>query len=252
MRANSGIRGGSLLVGCAVTSGALTSLAWPSGTGWGGLLAAPPDQSLPALLCLAMSAVCAWVTLLVLAGLASRRSGTTGRLGNGALRRLAPAAVRRGVEVLLGATTVLAIGASAAQATPAPAARPAAAAAAAPAAVAAGTITSPLLAGLDRPAAATPAPPQVDLDRPAADPSRGISLVTTVATRSPVQQAESAIVTVQHGDSLWRIAARSLPDGAGQRAIEKAWHRWYEANRDVIGGDPNLLQPGQHLVPPQS
>jgi hypothetical protein len=50
---------------------------------------------------------------------------------------------------------------------------------------------------------------------------------------------------------LWRIAERSLPAGAGPRAIEKAWHRWYVANRAVIGNNPNLLQPGQQLVPPQ-
>jgi len=50
---------------------------------------------------------------------------------------------------------------------------------------------------------------------------------------------------------LWSIAGRHLGPQATDAEIAAAWPRWYAANRDVIGADPNLLHPGQHLVAPQ-
>ena len=47
------------------------------------------------------------------------------------------------------------------------------------------------------------------------------------------------------GDSLWAIAARHLPSGATDAEIAAAWPRWYEANAEVIGADPDLIQQGQ-------
>lgn len=61
--------------------------------------------------------------------------------------------------------------------------------------------------------------------------------------------AETRIV-VAPGDSLWRIAARWLGPGATDAQIAQAWPRWYAANRQLIGPDPNLIRPGQRLVPP--
>lgn len=58
------------------------------------------------------------------------------------------------------------------------------------------------------------------------------------------------VVTVQPGDSLWSIAARVLGAHATDADIAAAWPRWYAANRDVVGPDPNLLLPGQQLAPP--
>jgi nucleoid-associated protein YgaU len=55
---------------------------------------------------------------------------------------------------------------------------------------------------------------------------------------------------VRPGDSLWGIAARHLPAGASAGRIDAAWRQWYAANRSVIGGDPNLILPGQHLIAP--
>ncbi|MEE1754498.1 transglycosylase family protein [Streptomyces sp. SP18CS02] len=55
---------------------------------------------------------------------------------------------------------------------------------------------------------------------------------TTVPT-----QRES--YTVARGDSLSRIAAAKRVDGG--------WHRLYAENRTVIGGDPDLIVPGQKL-----
>lgn len=57
-------------------------------------------------------------------------------------------------------------------------------------------------------------------------------------------------VVVRAGDTLWAIAARHLEPGASAAAITNAWHRWYAANRLLIGADPGLILPGQHLQPP--
>lgn len=57
-------------------------------------------------------------------------------------------------------------------------------------------------------------------------------------------------VVVLRGDSLWSIAARSLPAGATDAQIDLTWHSWYAANSSVIGGNPDYLLPGQILQPP--
>jgi len=57
-------------------------------------------------------------------------------------------------------------------------------------------------------------------------------------------------VTVHAGDTLWDIAARHLGPGVSDVAIARQWPRWYEANRGVIGQDPDVLLPGQILQPP--
>ena len=42
-----------------------------------------------------------------------------------------------------------------------------------------------------------------------------------------------------------------LPPGAGPARVTACWHRIHELNRDVIGDDPDLIQPGQRLrLPP--
>ena len=240
----------------AVTTG-LLRLAWLPGLRLSTLAStvatAPVQSSLPLLLALGLCALSGWLLLTVSATAASRLPGASGRLAAAALHRVAPAALRRVAEVVLGATTVLAVTTGAAQAA-APAQRPPAAEQV--------SMATPWLAGLDRPAttpAAAPVPTTgtgITLDRPVgvpvADPARGLALVSghaTRATRNPAPQALS--VTVRPGDSLWRIAARTLPAGSSQSAIEQAWHRWYAANRHVIGPDPGLLQPGQQLIAPQ-
>lgn len=50
--------------------------------------------------------------------------------------------------------------------------------------------------------------------------------------------------TVQAGDSLSRIAARTMDDG-------NAWRRLYELNRNVIGPNPDGLREGMVLRVPQ-
>lgn len=57
-------------------------------------------------------------------------------------------------------------------------------------------------------------------------------------------------VAVLAGDSLWNIVACHLGPEASDVQIALEWPRWYEANKALIGQDPNVLLPGQVLVPP--
>ena len=57
-------------------------------------------------------------------------------------------------------------------------------------------------------------------------------------------------VVVRRGDSLWGIAARHLGPDASDAEIARAWPAWFEANRDVVGDDPDGLRPGQRLRAP--
>ena len=65
----------------------------------------------------------------------------------------------------------------------------------------------------------------------------------------PRRPEPRAAVVVAPGDTLWHIAARRLAAPTPRR-VAAAWRRWYAANRRVVGADPNLIRPGQRLVPP--
>jgi len=58
-------------------------------------------------------------------------------------------------------------------------------------------------------------------------------------------------VVVRRGDSLWSIAARHLEPDASDAEIAGAWPAWFQANRDLVGDDPDLLRPGQVLRAPE-
>ncbi len=49
--------------------------------------------------------------------------------------------------------------------------------------------------------------------------------------------------TVQSGDTLWGIAQRAYND-------PEDWDTIYDANKGVIGNNPNLIYPGQRLQIP--
>ena len=69
-----------------------------------------------------------------------------------------------------------------------------------------------------------------------------------VAATPPVTRRQTLVV--RPGDTLWAIAARSLPSGATDAEIARACAQWHDANRDVIGDDPNLIFPKQRLIQP--
>ena len=65
---------------------------------------------------------------------------------------------------------------------------------------------------------------------------------TRPAETSPAPPAPTPY-TVVKGDCLWKIAKQFYGDGS-------QWPVIYEANRDVVGGNPNLIYPGQVLMIP--
>ncbi|GMQ84809.1 MAG: hypothetical protein BMS9Abin07_0374 [Acidimicrobiia bacterium] len=74
-------------------------------------------------------------------------------------------------------------------------------------------------------------------------------------TDQPIPEAAVAPYEVQRGDSLWRIAAATLEEADDRSptsaTVARFWPRIYEANRSLIGDDPNLILPGQHLTIPE-
>ncbi|QAY63328.1 hypothetical protein ET495_08785 [Xylanimonas allomyrinae] len=67
---------------------------------------------------------------------------------------------------------------------------------------------------------------------------------------APSATHDDGTVVVLRGDTLWAIAARALGGHPTDGQILAATLRWHEANRSVIGDDPDLVRPGQILVPP--
>lgn len=75
-------------------------------------------------------------------------------------------------------------------------------------------------------------------------------LVASATTPEPDRRDAEPAVVVQLGDSLWTIAQDRLDPGAGSAATARAVKRWHQANRSVIGDDPDLIRPGQRLTAP--
>ena len=162
------------------------------------------------------AAAVSWLTLLWFAGcvtltLLARLPGTAGRCADRLADRLTPTVLRRLLEASLGVGLVLTSSAQVTAATAAP-----------------GPVRTASATGL----LARPTPPVPD--RPDVRP----------------RHAEPHLVRVRAGDSLWGIARTHLAGRPTDRAVTREWHRWYAANRSVIGSDPDLIVPGQHLRPP--
>ena len=69
-----------------------------------------------------------------------------------------------------------------------------------------------------------------------------------VATNPPPDERPGLVV--RRGDTLWDLVQRHLGPDASDAEVAAEWPRWHEANRDVIGHDPDLLLPGQVLQAP--
>jgi nucleoid-associated protein YgaU len=86
--------------------------------------------------------------------------------------------------------------------------------------------------------------------RPQAAPGAGLAPGATktgpgvVPVSQPAPQQQQEIYTVAKGDSLSKIAKRLLGNA-------NDWRQIYDANRDVIGGNPDLIKPGQQLKIPR-
>jgi nucleoid-associated protein YgaU len=192
--------------------------------------------------------VLSWLTVATSAALATAAMAGVGSRAHTMALALAPGAARRIVSAGLGLAIV---GAPVAAALPADAG-----------------VASVLTAAdrSDHPARQPDLPATPVPDRPAATVPAGWTPDRPVPThrRSAHEEAASRLVTgparaerrvadevvVRRGDSLWDIAARHLGPDASAAEVAAEWPRWHHANRDVIGADPDLLIPGQRLVPP--
>ncbi|MFD5276781.1 LysM peptidoglycan-binding domain-containing protein [Pseudarthrobacter sp. NPDC058362] len=113
------------------------------------------------------------------------------------------------------------------------------------------------------------APAGTAMSRPEGDPSRldpqwrpsapvtGPGLLAPPGIRAGLQadtapHGRSEEVTVLAGDTLWDIAKRDLGPGASDVDVALHWPRWYQANRSLIGLNPDVLMPGQVLQAPSS
>jgi hypothetical protein len=79
-------------------------------------------------------------------------------------------------------------------------------------------------------------------------PDGAVPRQLTNAARTP----HDSVITVQPGDSLWLIAAHRLGANATPAKIAAEWPRWYAANEETIGADPDLLTQGVRLSTPAS
>ncbi len=104
----------------------------------------------------------------------------------------------------------------------------------------------------------SPAPPPTrpiarNPTRAPAEPARTAVPATPIpvptTTPAPLPDPSRAYM-VRPGDCLWNIAASQLPANATNATIDRAWRAIYAANRDAIGGDPNLIRPGLALTLP--
>jgi LysM repeat protein len=69
------------------------------------------------------------------------------------------------------------------------------------------------------------------------------TVTTTRAAETSPAPSSSQTYTVVKGDCLWNIAKKFYGSGAKYTVI-------YNANKSVIGGNPNLIYPGQVLTIP--
>jgi LysM domain len=178
----------------------------------------------------------------VCSALLAHLPGRVGRIARRAASRLATKGARRLAAVLVGATLTGALVPGTASAGERPGTPPAGVAAPASghgvhlrpgflASLAVGTVTAE--------------PPGWVPTRPVVRPQPATALVISGGgDRRPGE------VVVHRGDSLWDIAARHLGPGATDAEVALAWPAWHEANRAVIGDDPDLILPGQLLRVP--
>lgn len=93
-------------------------------------------------------------------------------------------------------------------------------------------------------------PPRAGHTRQESAPSPRHGEPSDAAGGQPREAESAATVVVQPGDTLWAIAARALPEGSNAAAVARTWPRWFQANRQVIGPDPDSIVPGTVLTRP--
>lgn len=190
-----------------------------------------------------------WLAVALLSGVASTAPGVVGRFGSTVAGWTLPTALRALVVSSIGVSVALAPGIAGAASN-----------AGSGSAGSTGASTGAASAGFSSSQpAVSPQSLQALASReiqPGRPGSRAIGAHARPAAAPTVRwpqnrlETSDAGVTVEPGDSLWLIAARRLGPQFGEAQIARAWPRWYRTNHRVIGDDPNLVRPGQHLYPP--
>ncbi len=176
-----------------------------------------------------------WLSLGTLVSVLAHAPGRFGIMARAASGRCAPALVRRLVAAAIGGAVLVG---------------------AAPAHAAAPTVGTPVGVMIDEPGSRGANLTEGGSWLPDPGWAREDSARTagSATTAAPWRTGDSGSAPRKHvvasGDCLWDIAEAQLPPGAGPARIDAQWRRWYAVNRAVIGPDPSLLQPGQHLVSP--
>ena len=204
------------------------------------------DSAASALAAAALWLCSAWLAVGLLAMLGSAAPGRLGAASRGLCAWAVPATVLRLVGGVAGLSITLSVAAPlASAATPAVLAGSAAHGASAVRAIpathreqavrATSTAVTQRAPAQGLLSAATGSPPTWPLSPP------------VVSLDPPT--SKPAVHTVVPGDCLWSLAAHQL-DTTDPAQIQAQTQQWYAANRVVIGADPGLLRPGQHLVVP--
>ncbi|WP_341928243.1 LysM domain-containing protein [Nocardioides psychrotolerans] len=81
-------------------------------------------------------------------------------------------------------------------------------------------------------------------------PSGGLVVPAAPRPDHVPREVEPAEVVVRPGDSLWTIAATALGPGADSATVTAYWQRIHLLNHRVVGADPDVIHPGQHLALP--
>ena len=192
------------------------------------------DHALAVLAGGAVWLVAAWVALAGLLLTASALPGLPGAVASGVGRAITPRVVRAALAGWAGVGVALAPAAAFASSSPG------------------ADVTAASAPPIAHSAAATPLsdrrPPAAPLPAPMWPDGR---------RHAPRTGHEERVVRVRAGDCLWLLAGRRLAHEEGvpvaavpATRIAAAWPRWYARNRAVIGGDPDVLRPGERLHPP--
>lgn len=222
----------------------------------------PPQTAelLELVVALAALAVLAWLLLAVVASALAALPGRASVAARWVAARIAPGTLRRGVAavVLSGAVASAAPGAALAEdgvphgsATTSVALSPTGTGTG-PQDVFAAPDPAPMPAPGPTTAPTAPVPVDGGPDSAQAPPRPGHegTPIGLGPLRPPVRISSSDTVVVRPGDCLWSLAAQHLGPEATEVAIAAEWPRWYAANADVIGDNPDLLVPGLRLRTP--
>ena len=269
----------TLLRGLAVLVSAVVLVPWlwnvSADAGHAAVRGVPlrPDESLTAIVASAAVAGVGWLAVGVLLERLSLVPGAVGRGADRVAEVVTPRLVRHAAGALLGVGLAAGLAPGASVAAPSAAATAVRATSAPLADLGQALVPDAGVAPLPDPGFAPVPDPGV---APVPDPGRAPAAeeptargpgwvpgppvvrahpdvrVLSPAPRPGATRDTPAEVVVRRGDSLWSIAARHLGPDASDAEIAGAWPAWFEANRDVVGDDPDQLRPGQVLHAPKA